>query len=97
MFMNMNFEWIASFPGRDNYCGFPGTFSEMSIVPRHVWRSISLLNISLILSLWGLKRPLFHSENSIIYCEILHTVALNDRGRSWSVTSGLSSDIRPRG
>lgn len=28
MFMNMNFEWIASFPGRDNYCGslqFPGT------------------------------------------------------------------------
>lgn len=39
MFMNMNFEWIASFPGRDNYCGllwFSGTFSELSIVPRHV-------------------------------------------------------------
>lgn len=39
MFMNMNLEWIASFPGRDNYCAlfhFPGTLSEMSSVTRDV-------------------------------------------------------------
>ncbi len=36
MFMNMNFEWIASFPGRDNYCGlfqFPGTLWSFQLFP----------------------------------------------------------------
>lgn len=62
MFMNMNFEWIASFPGRDNYCGlfqFPGTLnlSELSIVTRHVGASISFQKLS----------PSFHWCDSAYY------------------------------
>lgn len=39
-------EWIAYFPGRDNYCAlfhFPDTLSEMSIVIRDVGQTCSFI------------------------------------------------------
>ena len=110
MLMNMNFEWIASFPGRESDCGFfqfPGAFSRVpncyqTCLKKHFFAGtisnpVILSTRAVIISVW--------EQHNITVCllvivetlPIVKISALLDRGRGWSVTLGQNSDMRPFG
>lgn len=113
MFMNMNFEWIASFPARDNYC-------VLLRFPRFALRvvdcnqacsteSTPLPELSHKVSYFRCTSGDYFTLGTVRYCGVYFCIVKNNcigveisaffynRGRSWSVTLGWSSDTRPHG
>lgn len=86
MFMNMNSEWMASFPDRNNCYVL---FWSSCCVVRHKENNLSHANFVFFLYSKGC--------DIMSYCGNPSPLFSHNSGRSWSATLGPSRDTRPHG
>lgn len=92
MFMNINSEWMVSFPDRNNcyvLCRFPGWVVRLKENNLYHTNFVKWLFIYFVF--FDLQRRIMS------YCGKPSPSFLHNRGRSWSVTLGTSRDTRRHG